>query len=202
LFFKKGKRQRANVIVREYRVRQHIPFHLDELECGEMVIGMILLNEDEKQRGLCFRKGEGDKTLQYTVQEEPGTIFSLTGESRYSWTHGLMPCNGRRISVTVRFYKDEVISKWRREMELLDKSVHTSNPDAVSEQVNLNVRITLVDAKSNAKKPVVVAANSTRDDLLLLFKNKLKLKPKVLLVGGVEWMDGQPIKEGDLIFGK
>lgn len=27
-------KRRANVIVREYKVRQHIPFHLDELECA------------------------------------------------------------------------------------------------------------------------------------------------------------------------
>lgn len=71
------------MIVREYRIQQKIPFHFDDLECSELVVGIILLNEDEQQRGLSFQRGENDKLTQYDVKERPGTVFSLTGESRY-----------------------------------------------------------------------------------------------------------------------
>ena len=63
-------KDRANVIVREYKPGQHIPFHFDELECSSEVCGIILLNEDPECRGLCFQKGDKrNETLNYTCEE-------------------------------------------------------------------------------------------------------------------------------------
>ena len=45
-----------------------------------MVMGFILLNEAQGNKGLCFRKGEGKKTLEYTVVEKCGSCFSFEGE--------------------------------------------------------------------------------------------------------------------------
>ncbi len=186
-------KRRANVIIREYKPRQHIPFHFDELECSELVIGIILLNEDG--RGLCFRKGEGKETLSYCVKEKSGTVFSLRGESRYSWTHGLPPCPARRISITVRFFKQEVIDKWKIAIENQVPAIILTEKDDVSK--SSTVRIMIVDGKSNTRKPVVVAATATDEDLIILFKNKLKIKPKT-----IEGRTGELLNDGDEIIGK
>lgn len=114
----KDMKERANVVIREYKVGQHIPFHFDELECSSKVIGIILLNEDIEHRGLCFQKGgQHNEILNYTVPEESGSIFMLSDEARYTWKHGLPPVKGRRISITCRFYKKNVINKWKKDME-------------------------------------------------------------------------------------
>lgn len=62
--------------------------------------------------GLEFRRGEDKQTLSYVMQEHPGTAFILTHEARYKWKHGLVPVSAVRVSVTCRFFKTEVFSKY------------------------------------------------------------------------------------------
>ena len=100
---------RANIICREYRVGQGIPFHTDDTACDAVVLGLVLLNEAPQHQGLQFRKGEGKHVVVHTVQERPGTIFMMSHEARYSWRHGLASAAGRRVSVTVRFFKPKVL---------------------------------------------------------------------------------------------
>lgn len=193
---------RANVIVREYRVEQYIPFHFDELECSELVLGMVLLNEAEGT-GLAFRKGEGNNVLQYMVPEVRGCAFSLEGESRYSWTHGLLPCRGRRISITCRFYKQKVIDKWRAEMDALPADEPLPDPVVAVNEGPANVNVTLCDGRNlSTRKAMVVPSNTDESALIALFKQKLRLKvSKIALDKGVEWVPGRVLQNGDVIVG-
>jgi hypothetical protein len=174
-------KQRANVIIREYREGQHIPFHFDELECSELVVGIVLMNDAPDSRGLAFRKGEDNATMEYFVREKAGTVFALTGESRYSWTHGLTPCRGRRMSITCRFYKPKVIAAWKDMEESsrdddIDNNSDDGAHDVAESKAAANVRVTLKDGQ-NAKnlKPVVVSSEITHEELVALFKSKLRL---------------------------
>lgn len=199
-------KDRANVIVREYKPGQYIPFHFDELECSSEVCGIILLNEDPECRGLCFQKGDKrNETLNYTVREKPGSIFVFSDEARYSWKHGLPPVRGRRISITCRFYKQDVINKWKKDMAMLEKDrtvivYHDNNIDSEKEKV----RITICDFQNQKKgKPVVVNNKVTLDELKLLFKNKLSLKVESISFGnGAEFKDGTVIKQDDVLIGR
>ena len=201
-------KSRANVIIREYRVGQYIPFHYDELECSSEVCGIILLNEDPECKGLCFQKGDKrNETLNYTVREKTGSIFVFSNEARYSWKHGLPPVRGRRISITCRFYKKDVISKWKKDMDVAmlerDRNVIEYN-DLDSKNESEKVRITICDFQNQKKsKPVVVDNGISVDELKKLFKNKLSLKVEsIYFDNGTEFENGNVIKQGDVLIGR
>lgn len=191
---------RANVIVREYRVGQYIPFHFDDLECSELVLGIILENKGEGNTGLAFRKGEDNVIQQYVVPEVCGTVFSLEGEARYSWTHGLLPCRGRRISITCRFYKQNVIDKWRRDMDALPEDEPLPQEEEAA-TTPANVNVTLCDGRNRSnKKAMVVPSASDKESIIALFKQKLRLKvSKVALDKGDD--DWRTLQNGDVIIG-
>ena len=198
-------KKRANVIIREYRSGQYIPFHYDELECSSEVCGIILLNDDADGRGLCFQKGTGrNETLNYTIREKPGSIFVFTDEARYSWKHGLPPVRARRISITCRFYKKDVISKWEKNMELAmldrDRTVIEYTDDPKDEKV----RITISDFQNRKKsKPIVVNNNISLDELKQIFRKKLSLKAELIhFEDGTEFKDGTVIKQDSVLIGR
>jgi len=213
-------KDRANVIVREYKPGQHIPFHYDELECTPEVCGIILLNDDPDHRGLCFQKGgDRNETLNYTVKEKPGSIFVFSDEARYAWKHGLPPVRARRISITCRFYKKDVIVKWQKDMELAmlqqDRTVieytDTNADDSITgkaitgETINEKVRITIRDSQNQKKTKVIVVDNNiTFDELKQLFKNKLSLKVETIQFAnnGIEFKNGTVLKQDDILLGK
>ena len=202
----KDLKDRANIIIREYRIGQYIPFHYDELECSSEVCGIILLNEDPEGRGLYFQKGSGKKEIiKYTIREKAGSIFVFSDEARYAWKHGLLPVRGRRISITCRFYKKDVISKWKKDMDLakLDKDltiIEYNDSDKKTEKV----RVTICDSGNRKKSKTIVVNNDISvDELRQIFKNKLSLKVEsICLDNGVEINNGNIIKQGDILIGK
>lgn len=203
---------RANVIVREYKHGQHIPFHYDELECSSEVCGIILLNDDPDGKGLCFQKGGSrNETLNYTVREKPGSIFVFTDEARYAWKHGLPPVRGRRISITCRFYKKDVIAKWQKDMEQATlergRTVIEYNDTDTDGAKNEKIRITIADFQNRKKSKVVVVDSAISvEELKQIFKNKLSIKVESIHFGNridsTEFKDGTVIKQGDLLLGR
>jgi hypothetical protein len=203
---------RANVIVREYKQGQHIPFHYDELECSSEVCGIILLNDDPDHRGLCFQRGGSrNEILNYTVREKPGSIFVFSDEARYAWKHGLQPVRARRISITCRFYKKDVIAKWAKDMELatLERGrtvIEYDDTAAVDgKAINEKVRVTICDFQNRKKsKVVIINSNISLDELKQIFKNKLSVKAESIHFGndGTEFKNGSIIKQDDLLLGK
>ncbi len=178
-------RARANVIVREYRRGQAISFHVDELECSAYVVGIILLNECDKQRGLMFVREE----RKYVLEERCGTTFLMRDEARYAWKHGLLPCTGRRISVTVRFFKRKVLDAWVAAGSQLylapprDDKIHEG-----SESLE-RVRVVLIENSnfSNCKSVVLASEKKDLKAVLKLFNDKLRVKAKVVFVDGELW---------------
>ena len=67
--------KRANIIVRKYFVGQYISFHVDEQQCDEDVLGLILRNDHPQHHGLIFRQIEKNTQKCYTTPEYPGTIY-------------------------------------------------------------------------------------------------------------------------------
>ena len=201
-------KQRANVIVREYKLGQYIPFHVDELECSPEVCGIILLNDDPQNRGLCFQKGEGkNKKLNYTIKENVGSAFFFEGEARYSWKHGLLPVKGRRISITCRFYKKDVINNWKKDMENAIKKYNVVSIELNEPQNNdnqRNVRISICDSKNMKKcKPIVISNCISYTELKTMFKNKLGIKVKTIMFhNGDEFKDGMTISQDSILVGK
>ena len=64
------------------------------------------------ERGLKLRRGGSKRRAPepYYLQERPGLVFLLTGESRYEWTHGVDehsagPEKEVRMSVTLRWMR-------------------------------------------------------------------------------------------------
>uniref|UniRef100_A0A7S1SFX7 Fe2OG dioxygenase domain-containing protein n=1 Tax=Alexandrium catenella TaxID=2925 RepID=A0A7S1SFX7_ALECA len=96
---------RLNVIIRIYDKDRGgnigISFHKDHGCFHEQVYGVILQNEGTKGLEYQHEDGCGRK---FVMREEPGTTFLKTGESRTAWQHGGTFDNGRRISVTWRWY--------------------------------------------------------------------------------------------------
>lgn len=165
-----------------------------------------MLNDDPDCRGLCFQKGTGkNETLNYTVREKPGSIFVFTDESRYAWKHGLPPVRGRRISITCRFYKKDVISKWKKDMELSekDRTVIQYN-DIDTDGATEKVRITICDYQNRKKtKTIVVNNDISLDKLKQIFKNKLSLKVEsIYFENGAEIKNGTVFKQDSVLIGR
>jgi hypothetical protein len=203
-------KDRANVIVREYKPGQYIPFHFDELECTSEVCGIILLNEDPECRGLCFQKGDKkNDTLNYTVLEKAGSVFVFSDEARYSWKHGLPPVRGRRISITCRFYKQEVINKWKKDMNIamLEKDrivIKYNDINEKEKEEKEKITITICDFQNQKKsKPIVVNNDISLEELTKIFKNKLSLKVKSISFNdGTLIENGTIFKQGDVLIGR
>lgn len=207
----KDMKERANIIIREYRTGQHIPFHYDELECSPEVCGIILLNEDIENRGLCFQKGEGrNSKINYTVKEEVGSVFLFDGEARYVWQHGLPPVRARRISITCRFYKKDIINKWIKDMEIasscLDKKIIMFENNEDNKPIQ-NIRITICDFRNQKKtKPIVIKNDISQLDLKIIFKNKLGIKVSKIWInkgdGQLREFDKGNIEQDNVLIGQ
>lgn len=106
-------RDLLNIIVRIYRPGDILNFHSDREIFGENIYGIILQNID-LSRGLMLK----NKKSSYILNEELGTIWCLTGKSRWDYEHGYSATtsyienNYVRISITFRFFeKKEQIPK-------------------------------------------------------------------------------------------
>ena len=55
---------------------------------AEPVFGCVLVT-DPANHGLQFKKNPGSPVPEFTVNEQPGSTFVLTGASRYNWLHGV-----------------------------------------------------------------------------------------------------------------
>lgn len=92
------------VIVNEYRSGQGIGPHVDSVTAFDDKISSLSLGLATPMDFV--RKGTSDRRS-YLL--EPRSLITLSGESRYLWSHGINPmtyeggpANGRRISITFR----------------------------------------------------------------------------------------------------
>lgn len=88
------------IIVNEYCKLQKISIHKDSDVFGENICTITLGDSTE------FIMTNGSR--KYTITPKPGTLLTLSGESRYDWTHETKKSsieNFRRISVTLRTIK-------------------------------------------------------------------------------------------------
>lgn len=118
----------------------------------------------------------------------------------------MLPCRGRRISITIRFFKSEVIERWRADMAKSAGAREGAPIEAaaaaaaVSERTD-SVRIVLVDGKSNARKPLCVNPAIDEKELRALFRNKFRFKPSALMREDGSALVGE-LQEGAVIVGK
>lgn len=96
-----------NIIVRIYRPGDILNFHTDRDIFGENIYGLVLYNSDPT-RGLVLQK----KKHSYMLDESQGLIWKLSGDSRWSYSHGYstnfnLPGDFIRISVSFRFFGDK-----------------------------------------------------------------------------------------------
>ena len=191
-------KKRANVIVREYRKGQSISFHTDELECASVVVGVVLQNECAQQRGLVLTRGNDT----FVLEERCGTAFAMRDEARYAWKHGLPPCTGRRISVTVRFFKRKVLDAWVAAGSQLCLAPPRSTLTAVTGAER--VRVTLTENRNfqNCKAAVADPKGGLKG-VLKLFKDKLRVKVSVVyLESGLAWGgDWSDLADGSVLYG-
>jgi hypothetical protein len=62
---------------------------------------------------LNFKRGgsrNGEEEV-YVLQESVGSLFLMSDDARYVWQHGLPPVDAIRVSVTIRFFKHDVLAK-------------------------------------------------------------------------------------------
>lgn len=203
---------RANVIVREYRPGQQIAFHVDELECDAEVFGCIIRNDHPTNNGLLLRKGEGNVTLNYTVKEQCGTVFYLRDEARYKWKHGLPPCEARRISVTIRIFKQAIIKKFNQQLkkdgadakqeDSKEEATTTAERTAGSNATKCRIQI-CKNSNRNLVKPAVFNSPVDIKELKKLAKNKLTINAKNMafyLANGTEVVEGSELADDVTIY--
>lgn len=107
-----------NVILRRYKAGQRLGFHKDAIGLFEEPIwGCVLKSTGQ---GLKLRRVGSKRRAPepYCLQERPGLVFLLTGESRYEWTHGVDehsagPEEEVRMSVTLRWFRKDAL-QWQR----------------------------------------------------------------------------------------
>jgi len=184
---------RANVIVREYKPGQRIPFHIDDELCGPRVFGIILAN-GSAAHGLVLAKDGAS----YAIYEEPGTCFLLEEQARYSWRHGLPAVPARRVSVTVRFFKPGVTLP--EPNALVERARRCADELALSQPAV--VAVTLIrNAQQSLRKAATVGVPILVADVMRAAKNKLQCKPRRLFVlGGRELADGDHLPGGSLLY--
>ena len=100
----------ANIIIRKYD-NAGIGHHKDKIdELFEPIVFTLVVKNESKLNG-CLNFKSDDNTVKYVVPEKDGTIIIMQDESLYNFTHGVNPSNGVRISVTVRFFREDKLTK-------------------------------------------------------------------------------------------
>ena len=84
-------------------------------------LSILISCSNENNEGLTFRKSSsknsGNYLLNYSLNEQIGTIFEMRNESRYKWKHGIkhncitQSDNGFRLSLTYRAIIKTAIKK-------------------------------------------------------------------------------------------
>lgn len=91
-------RELCQVIINEYEPGQGISKHVDDTQLFGPVIVCLSLGADTN---IIFRKIIGGACVSLHVPSR--SIYAMTGESRYNWTHELINSSKmRRISITFR----------------------------------------------------------------------------------------------------
>lgn len=182
------KLERANVIAREYRPGQKIGFHVDDELCGPRVFGVVLLNK-KPECGLVLTKGG----VKHVIREEPGTAFLLEEQARYAWKHGLPPAPARRVSLTVRFFRRDVV---------LPEPIgeHSALMSAADVPVT-SAAVTIVrNNKQSVRKAAVLASPVQFEELLRVVRNKLNAKPIAIFHEGMQLQGGERLPTGAFLF--
>lgn len=83
-----------SVAIIKYNPGQSMGPHIDGLKAGKSIAVISLLSTGEMK----FERG----SISETYYLFPGSILSISGESRYEWTHEILPVDEERISVVFR----------------------------------------------------------------------------------------------------
>jgi len=107
LLYGEKKTNLLNIIIRRYRPGDILNFHSDREDFSEKVFGLVLENY-EPERGLILHQ----KEKAFMLDEKPGLVWCLTGDSRYNWEHGYCTYfkskkEKIRTSITFRFFNEE-----------------------------------------------------------------------------------------------
>jgi len=107
------KQDGLNVICRRYAPGDRLGFHRDSVGLfGEEIFGAVLTDSGP---GLVFRR-QGEERHEYAVPEFAGCISVSTGDSRYAWSHGVLPRpegSATRVSLTWRWLRPATV-RWFR----------------------------------------------------------------------------------------
>eukprot|EP00019_Armaparvus_languidus_P002054 CAMPEP_0168599840 /NCGR_PEP_ID=MMETSP0420-20121227/12365_1 /TAXON_ID=498008 /ORGANISM="Pessonella sp." /LENGTH=231 /DNA_ID=CAMNT_0008637691 /DNA_START=980 /DNA_END=1671 /DNA_ORIENTATION=- len=205
----------ANIIVRLYNPGQKISFHVDELECSNIVLGIVLANDNEQKFGLNFRRPatKNGQLECFILKEEPGMTFLMSEDARYAWQHGLPPVSARRVSITVRFFKNDVLKKWnelqKRKQSDENRTVEKNNEILENNDDNVaidNEKILIkliLNKKQTTSSSVVVDSVVDTDQIKLFAKNKLRVNLKKIVLlrqGGVELKNADQLQKNESIF--
>ena len=98
-----------NITIRKYETAG-IGYHKDDMELFEPIVFTLVLKCTGSKQGCLSFKSDNNE-INYTVPEENGTVIIMKGDSLSKFTHGIKPPkkkdNVSRISITVRFFKEE-----------------------------------------------------------------------------------------------
>tara|TARA_B100000886_G_scaffold340483_1_gene310385 strand:- start:3870 stop:5063 length:1194 start_codon:yes stop_codon:yes gene_type:complete len=138
----------ANIIIRKYD-KGGIGHHKDKIdELFEPIVYTLIVKNESNEDG-CLDFLSDDKKISYSVPEKEGTIIIMEDESLYNFTHGVNPCNRLRISVTVRFYREDRLKK----LEGYDESKKMKSFDMMvrNKIINQYKKMDFVKEKQNIK---------------------------------------------------
>ncbi|CAE8614667.1 unnamed protein product [Polarella glacialis] len=110
------QRDRLNVIVRRYAPGQRLKWHKDSIGLFEEPVYGVVLRAASPSVGLppgagCLEFKHGSD--RFIVPEVPGLASLQTGQSRFSWAHGVESAGGGgRVTVTWRWFRHSHV-RWR-----------------------------------------------------------------------------------------
>ena len=147
----------ANIIIRKYD-KGGIGHHKDKIdELFEPIVYTLIVKNESNEDG-CLDFLSDDKKISYSVPEKEGTIIIMEDESLYNFTHGVNPCNRLRISVTVRFYREDRLKK----LEGYDESKKMKSFDMMvrNKIINYYKKLDLEKEKNHESKEMKNVNNS------------------------------------------
>ena len=114
----------------------YVPFDLTASFSG--LIGLISSAQAwDYDEGKWVNKGEGRfgwvSEGEYKIQEAAGACYLMTGESRHEWHHGCEEFGGKRLSVTWRWFREEVMKAGKVPVKFRNNYNEWSYVDTASE---------------------------------------------------------------------
>jgi alkylated DNA repair dioxygenase AlkB len=90
----------THALIAEYRAATQLGWHRDVPEF-ELVVGLSLFGS-ARLRLRPYPHVAGRRARSLTVELAPRSIYTLSGEARWSWQHAISPTPGLRYSITFR----------------------------------------------------------------------------------------------------